>query len=112
MRCTAWNAWSEAVGTCPASVLCRHIGSALHGQLGLPAEDLHRTGLPRLSVTEPSYLQFFKVINIFPPDSTCCCWPSSAALCVATPVVERYLYTTIPGVYTTLCHGLVHCGEH
>ena len=27
-------------------------------------------------------------------------------------MVERDLYTAILGVYTTLCHGLVHCGEH
>ena len=110
MRCTAWNAW-ERWERVP-QVCCADCESALHGQLGLPAEDLHRTGLPQLSVIEPSYLQLSKVIHIFPSGSTCCCRPSSAALCVATPVVERYLYTTIPGVYTTLCHGLVHCGEH
>ena len=93
---------------CVVSISSRHFT----GSWGCQLRTSTGPALPRLSVIEPSYLQLSKVIHIFPPDSTCCCRPSSAALCVATPVVERYLYTTIPGVYTTLCHGLVHCGEH
>ena len=92
-------------------VCCADFESALHGQLGLPAEDLHRTGDSSLQCHRAQCSQFYSFYSIL-PDGTCCCRPSSAALCVATPVVEWYLYTTIPGAYTTLCHGLVHCGEH
>ena len=104
MRCTAWNAW-ERWERVP-QVCCVDIGSALHGQLGLPAEDLHRTGNSSSRCHRAQYSQFYKFYSIL-PDGTCCCRPSSAALCVATPVVGRHLYTTIPGAYTTLRHGLV-----
>ena len=110
MRCTAWNAW-ERWERVP-QVCCADCESALHRQLGLPAEDLHQTGnfSLRCHRAQISTVSQFSIL----PDGECCCRPSSAAPCVtvATPVVERYLYTTIPGAYATLCHGLVHCGEH
>ena len=80
---------------------CADCESALHRQLGLPAEDLHRTGNASFQCYRAQYSQFYKFYSIL-PDGTCCCRPSSAALCVATPVVERHLYKTIPGAYITL----------
>ena len=60
MRCAAWNAWERWERF--LQVRCANFESAFHGQLGLPAEDLHRTAnsgsvssIPVIIQTELSY---------------------------------------------------------
>ena len=89
-----------AVGTRPASVVPT-ASRRFTGSWGCQLRTSTGPAIPRFSVIEPIHSQFYKSYGIL-PDGTCCCRPSSAALCMATPVVERHLYKTIPGAYITL----------
>ena len=66
-----------------------------------------RTPSPLGSLMTPTRVRMMMVVIMVaktPWYAMRCCRPSSAALCVATPVVERYLHTTISGSLHNTSH--------